>query len=148
MSQYISESTGDLKNFNAVIFALGDVIFTWSAERLEIPIPPHTFEEMTRSSIFFEYQKGNLTESEAYQQIATLFETTVEKVEKSFIVVRDSIEINPSALDFVRLLESKGLRVFAMSNISAPDFEVLKGKASPQEWSLFDRVFTSYVINS
>ena len=57
---------------------------------------------------------------------------------------RDSLQSNSELVSVIRTLkaESNGmLRVFAMSNISLPDFDALRAK--PFDWSIFDEVFTS-----
>jgi hypothetical protein len=46
-------------------------------------------------------------------------------------------------LEVIRDLKETGLTIYAMSNISAPDWEVLGTKATAEEWALFDQTFTS-----
>ena len=47
--------------------------------------------------------------------------------------------------NIIRELKEAGLVIYAMSNISTPDWVVLSRKGTPEEWSLFDHIFTSYV---
>ena len=57
---------------------------------------------------------------------------------------RGTLQPNDELISVIRELkvQSNGkLRVYAMSNISAPDYEVLRTK--PADWSIFDQVFTS-----
>lgn len=128
---------------NALIFDLGDVLFTWSAET-KTTIPPKLLRKILESLTWFEYEKGNIGEQEAYDAVARVFGVPSSEVGAAFQGARDSLQSNPRLVALIReLKEQYGLKVFAMSNISAPDWEVLKGKATPEEWSLFDRVFTS-----
>jgi hypothetical protein len=48
-------------------------------------------------------------------------------------------------LEVIRELREAGLAIFAMSNISAPDWEVLTTKATVEEWALFDH--TLWLVN-
>lgn len=126
-----------------VIFDLGDVLFTWSAVT-STSISPKVLKKILRSSSWFEYEKGNITEQQAYENAARDFGLSSAEVANAFRDARDSLQSNPTIIQLIRDLKSQyGVRVFAMSNISVPDFEVLRGKARPEEWALFDRVFTS-----
>jgi FMN phosphatase YigB (HAD superfamily) len=128
---------------DTVIFDLGDVLFHWSAET-KSTISAKLLKKILRSATWFEFEKGNLSEQEAYDAVAAEMGLASNEVRKAFQGARDSLKSNPALVDFIReLKEQFGLRIFAMSNISAPDFEVLRGKASPEEWALFERVFTS-----
>ncbi|KAH8119661.1 HAD-like protein [Phellopilus nigrolimitatus] len=128
---------------NAVIFDLGDVLFTWSA-RTKTSISPKLLKKILRSASWFEYEKGNVSEQEAYDTAGREFDIDPAEVGRAFQDARDSLQRNPALISLIReLKEQHGIRVFAMSNISAPDFEVLRGKAAPEEWDMFERVFTS-----
>lgn len=126
-----------------VIFDLGDVLFTWSAET-KTTISPKLLKKILRSLTWFEYEKGNLTEDGAYEAVAREFGVPASEVASAFQGARDSLQRNPALIALIKELKERyGIKVFAMSNISAPDWEVLREKATPEEWALFDRVFTS-----
>ena len=86
-----------------------------------------------------------MTEDEAYSLVAQEFRVAAADVKGAFEAARDSLQSNPKLLEVIQELRESGLAIYAMSNISAPDWAVLSTKATPQEWALFDRVFTSYV---
>lgn len=126
-----------------VVFDLGDVLFTWSAVTTT-SIAPKTLKKILRSSSWFEYEKGNVSEGEAYARAAFEFGLDRQEVKRAFQDARASLRSNPAIIQLIRDMKAQyGVRVFAMSNISVPDFEFLRTKASPEEWALFDRVFTS-----
>lgn len=128
---------------NALILDLGDVLFTWSLPTLPT-LSPSVFKKITRSSIWFEYEKGNLTEHDAYAAVAEEFCVTPSAVAEAFQQARESLKPNLEFLALVMQLKKEhGLKVFAMSNISAPDWEFLRNQATPEQWAVFDRVFTS-----
>jgi FMN phosphatase YigB (HAD superfamily) len=128
----------------ALIFDLGDVLFTWSAET-KTTISPKLLHQILRSPTWNSYEKGNVGEEECYGLVADQFGVPASEVAAAFQGARDSLKGSPDMINMIRELKRSvpGLRVFAMSNISAPDWEVLKEKATPEEWALFDRVFTS-----
>jgi FMN phosphatase YigB (HAD superfamily) len=127
-----------------VIFDLGDVLFTWSSSSPNSPLSPQILKQILRSSTWFEYEKGKLTEEEAYSAVAREMDISAGDVATAFKEARDSLRSDPKMLDVIRELRAAGRTIFAMSNISAPDWEVLVTKADPSEWALFDQVFISY----
>ena len=128
----------------SIIFDLGDVLFTWSAET-KTRVSPKMLKNILRSATWFEFEKGNLTEQEAYDTVARELKVESDDVRQAFQVARDSLQSNKHLVSLIQELKDQyGLRIFAMSNISAPDFAVLKKMATPEEWGLFERVFTSH----
>ncbi|PPQ66159.1 hypothetical protein CVT26_010882 [Gymnopilus dilepis] len=131
------------KRYTTVVFDLGDVLFTWSSSTPKSPLPGKILHSILRSVHWFEYEKGNISEDEAYSRVAKQFSVSAADVKAAFEAARDSLQSNPRMLDLIKELRESGLAVYAMSNISAPDWEVLSTKASPEQWALFDQVFTS-----
>jgi FMN phosphatase YigB (HAD superfamily) len=127
----------------SIIFDLGDVLFTWTAASPASPLPPKVLKAILRSSTWFEYERGNLNEQTAYNAVAEEFGVSDSDVALAFQAARDSLQSCPPLLDAIRELKATGINIYAMSNISAPDWEVLKTKASSQDWALFDNVFIS-----
>lgn len=131
------------RQIDNVIFDLGDVLFTWSANT-GTSISPKTLHSILRSSTWFEYEKGNLDEEEVYGLIAAKFALDPSEVSAAFRVAQDSLQRDPSMITLLHELREKSdIRLFAMSNISAPDWQVLRHKGRPEDWALFERVFTS-----
>jgi len=138
----IRNTSTSSKSYTAVIFDLGDVLFTWSAST-KSPLPANLLRDILRSFHWFEYEKGNLEEPEVYSLIAQEFNVALADVENAFQAARDTLQSNPKMLQVIRELREAGLEIYAMSNISAPDWEVLTTKATIEEWALFDNIFTS-----
>ncbi|KAI0937990.1 hypothetical protein AcV7_003308 [Taiwanofungus camphoratus] len=130
-------------NITTLIFDLGDVLFTWSDSTPKSPLPPKIVKGILRSLTWFEYEKGNLTESQTYGQVAQEFAVDASEVKASFEAARDSLKSDPMLLQLIRSLKDSGHVIYAMSNISAPDWEFLKTRADLSDWALFDRVFPS-----
>jgi len=126
-----------------VIFDLGDVLFRWSASSPDSPLCSKTLKQILYSAVWFDYEKGNISEDEAYARVADQFHISTSDIACAFQAARASLRSNPKMLEIIRGLKASGKTVFAMSNISAPDWEVLKTKADPSDWALFDMVFIS-----
>ncbi|TFK44736.1 Haloacid dehalogenase-like hydrolase-domain-containing protein [Crucibulum laeve] len=129
--------------YSTIVFDLGDVLFRWSPET-KTSISSRTLRAIISSPTWFNYERGRLSEGDCYAAVGKEFSLEPEEIKKAFQQARDSLVANHDLIDLIRELkaESRGrLRVFAMSNISLPDWEVLRTK--PADWSIFDQVFTS-----
>ncbi|KAF9012363.1 HAD-like domain-containing protein [Cyathus striatus] len=129
--------------YSAVIFDLGDVLFGWSSDT-KTSISSQTLRSILSSPIWFEYERGVHSEDICYELIGKDFHVDPEEVRRALQQARDSLVANHDLIHLISDLkeQSKGrLRVYAMSNISIPDWEVLREK--PADWNIFDRVFTS-----
>lgn len=129
--------------FTSVIFDLGDVLFTYSTSSSTSPISPVLLRRLLHSSIWFEYEKGNLTEEESYAQLAREYNLSANDVARSFSLARESLKSNSVVVDAIKAIKASGRQVFAMSNMSAPDWDVVKEKLEPSQWALFDEIFIS-----
>ena len=130
------------KHYTAVIFDLGDVLFTWSLPSSQ-PLPAKTIGSILRSVHWMEYEKGNLTEDGAYSLVAQKFSVPAVDVKSTFEAARNTLQCNPKILEVIRELKESGLAIYAMSNISAPDWKFVSAKCTAEEWALFDHIFTS-----
>ena len=134
--------TATSKHYTAVIFDLGDVLFTWSLSSPQ-SLPAKTLRDILCSEHWLEYEKGNLSEDETYSLVAQQFSVRAIDVKSSCEAARNTLQSNPKILEVIRELKESGLAVYAMSNISAPDWKVVSGKCTAEEWALFDHIFTS-----
>ncbi|KAH9054308.1 HAD-like domain-containing protein [Lactarius vividus] len=126
-----------------LIFDLGDVLLTWSPVT-KTSISPKTLKAILSSTIWQDYERGRLSEDECYRLSADKFSLDPEEVRRAVLDARDSLRPDESFISFIRDLQSEAqgvLRIFAMSNISAPDYEVARAK--PEEWDIFERIFIS-----
>ena len=101
-------------------------------------------KQFLSSTIWQEYECGRLAEDECYRLVGEKFSLDPAEVRQAILDARESLRPDDTFIRFIRELrnEARGaLRIFAMSNISAPDYAVARGK--PTDWSIFERVFTS-----
>ncbi|KAI9437689.1 HAD-like domain-containing protein [Lactarius indigo] len=128
---------------SVLIFDLGDVLFTWSPVTAT-SISPRTLKAILSSTIWQQYERGRISEDECYRLSGERFGLDPEEVRRALVGARASLRFNDAFIRFICDLqaESQGaLRIFVMSNISAPDYADTRAK--PTEWGVFERVFTS-----
>ncbi|KAG6897904.1 hypothetical protein C0992_009388 [Termitomyces sp. T32_za158] len=131
--------------YSALIFDLGDVLFKWSPNT-KTTISAQTLREILSSPTWFDYERGRLSEADCYAKVGEEFMLKPDEIAQAFRQARDSIQADDDLIALIRELKAQSngeLQVFAMSNISLPDYEVLRTKSA--DWSIFDRVFTSGV---
>ena len=130
-------------SYTGIIFDLGDVLFKWSLNTTTT-ISPRTLRSILNSPTWFDYERGRLGEADCYAIVSSEFNVSVEEVRRAFQDARNSLQANHNLIHLIRELKAQsncGLRIYAMSNISLPDWEVLRTKSI--DWSIFDAVFTS-----
>ncbi|KAL4263544.1 HAD-like protein [Pleurotus pulmonarius] len=138
-----SSIMGSHPRYTALLCDLGDVLFSWSSET-KTTISSRTLRHILASPTWFDYECGRLSEDECYKRVGAEFKIEPSEVAQAFIQARDSLRSNDAFIALIRDLKDQSqntLRVYAMSNISLPDYEVLRTK--PADWDIFDDVFTS-----
>ena len=126
-----------------LIFDLGDVLFSWSPVT-STSISPNLLKRILSSTVWGEYECRRHSEDDCYRLVGEKFSLDPAEVRQAFADARTSLVPDNAFIDFIRELqvEAQGtLRIFAMSNISAPDYEVARRTSA--DWSIFERVFTS-----
>ncbi|OCH90079.1 HAD-like protein [Obba rivulosa] len=132
--------------YTTLILDLGDVLFTWSP-KTKTSISPRVLKDVLNSPVWFEYECGRISQEDCYASVGKAFTLEPSEIDSAFKQARASMESNEDLIALVRELKalSNGrLRVFALSNISKPDYEYVK--TLPADWSIFDRVFPSAFV--
>lgn len=130
-------------NFNTLIFDIGDVLFSWSSNT-KTSISSKTLRQILACPTWFEYERGKISQDDCYAKVGSEFSLPIEEIRQAFIEARESLQSNDDFISLIRELKEQSnntLQVFAMSNISLPDYEILRTKKA--DWDLFDRIFTS-----
>ncbi|KAJ6499937.1 Haloacid dehalogenase-like hydrolase-domain-containing protein [Mycena vitilis] len=129
--------------FTTIIFDIGDVLFSWSSDT-KTSISSKTLRKILTCPTWFDYERGKLSEDDCYAKVGSEFSLPPEEIRQAFIQARASLQPNEDLISLVRELKEQSndtLRVFAMSNISLPDYKVLRTKEA--DWDIFDQIFTS-----
>ena len=123
----------------AVIFDIGDLLFTWSPVT-HLPVP--TMRTILSSAIWKEYECGRVDQTVCYHNIAQQFMIPASDIAKAFSQARDSLQPNYAVISFIQELQKAFVvKIYAMSNISKEDFAFISAKMA--EWRIFTRIFTS-----
>ncbi|KAF4538114.1 Had-like protein [Lasiodiplodia theobromae] len=125
-----------------IIFDLGDVLCRWKPPT-NLSVDPKLLKEFRNSPTWYKYDCGEIGEDECFSQLAGHGNVPVEDVKIAFQQARDSQAQNDKVVETITELRAAhpDLKIYAMSNISRPDWEILRGKDF--NWNIFDRVFTS-----
>jgi HAD superfamily hydrolase (TIGR01509 family) len=130
--------------YTALIVDIGDVLCSWSAHT-PTTVLSDAIRPMRRSITWFSYEKGRLTERECHSALANEFGFHAKEVSKAFAETRTSVATDMTMVSLLRAWKAAQphLLVYAMSNVSSPDWAFLRKHAKLDELGIFDRVFSS-----
>lgn len=129
--------------YNTLILDLGGVLFSWST-KTKTSISTQTLKSILSSPPWREYECGRITIEVCHDQVGERFSFQPSEVAEALLQAGVSLQSNDAMISLVHELKeaSNGtLRVYAMSNISKPDYVILA--KMPVNWSVFDEVFIS-----
>ncbi|KAI1792346.1 HAD-like domain-containing protein [Ganoderma leucocontextum] len=126
-----------------IVVDFGGVLFTWSANTMT-PVRPKLLRRIFSSSIWFEYERGNITEQECVQLVAAEFSVFEVDFARALKNARRSIRPNDAVFDLLRNMKKRSdVRIFAVANMSSSEWDLLRRKMEPEVWALFDHIYTS-----
>ncbi|TRM56685.1 hypothetical protein BD626DRAFT_517959, partial [Schizophyllum amplum] len=73
-------------------------------------VPPKTLHAILQTPTWFDYERGRLTEDEAYEAVASKFDLGAQDVAVAFQGARDSLSSRPFMVDLIRDLKRDGGR--------------------------------------
>ncbi|EIM80888.1 HAD-like protein [Stereum hirsutum FP-91666 SS1] len=130
--------------FDTLIFDLGDVLFTWAPDPLS-PVTPTMMYRILRTTTWFNYERGDLSQIACYEQAARQMGVTVQDIASAFRAAQQTLTFRTSIVDIIRELRP-GRKIYAMSNMSAPDWQIVQARFS--DWDIFDGVFVSAEVGT
>ena len=137
--------------YSAIIFDIGDVLFTWS-KFTTTTISAQTIKLVIDHPIWCEFERGEIPAATCYRRLADASSiSSGQEVAEAFEQARNSLSQDPLMTELLhQIRQEKGiatetnadkLALYAMSNISKEDYAFLRGLDAP--WHLFDEVFAS-----
>ncbi|KAH9833010.1 Haloacid dehalogenase-like hydrolase-domain-containing protein [Rhodofomes roseus] len=131
--------------FTVLILDLGDVLFTWSPDT-KTRVARRLLRDMLSSETWKAYERGRLSQEDCYSRLAADFSIHVDDIASALQKAQESLRVNTQLADLIRELKASddALQVYAMSNISIPDYNVVR--QMPLDWAIFDEVFPSGLI--
>ena len=127
--------------YTTLVFDIGDVLVNWTPVR-DGTLPPKELRRMLVSPTWAKFECGRISEDECYQSIASQLAVDVHKLATTLEASRETLRFNSELFSFIDGVKKRyGLAVYAMSNISAPDFAYIRSKEA--QWDVFDGIYTS-----
>ena len=129
--------------YTNLVLDLGGVLFNYKSS-FDAPISPFEFKGILDGPIWFAYERGESTQQECYASIAQSHGVSEADVAKTVELAAATLKLNDELVSCVKELKEAScgkLRVFAMSNLSTPDEELLRKTLGG--WEIFDDVYTS-----
>ena len=103
---------------------------------------PHSLRTLLKTVTWDDYERGLLSQADCYQSLSTQFSIPAEDIARALRAATGTLSFDATLIALLfRLKKAHNLTVVAMSNISAPDWDILR--LQPMDWSIFDFVFTS-----
>lgn len=130
--------------FDTIIVDLGNVLFTLSSLNEKTK---QSLSSICRTVSWFNYEKGLMTEEDAYMAVAveTNEEFSQDEIKNVIHVSRSALQVQTELLNVLQLLKASGrYRLFAMSNISKPDYIFLQSNFGHVLEMVFEQVFPSH----
>lgn len=126
--------------YQSLVLDIGDVLLHYSlVNKLDINL-----KAITNHVLWYDFERGTISESDCYEKIAKSLNIKASQIKQGFDVARKSLCPNPHLLSMIASLKKKhNLRVYGMTNISAPDYQYIRREVAGFDWSIFDKVFTS-----
>lgn len=128
--------------YQNLILDIGGVLLDYSIN-MATTLSQRQIKTALQSTIWNDYESGKFTRQECYDKLTTTlnispdaWEETVKQLNESLVEKHDFVQ----AMQTIRVIYPN-LRVFAMSNVSAPDFEVIRSMV--EGWGIFDVIYTS-----
>ncbi|KAI0941659.1 hypothetical protein AcW1_003486 [Taiwanofungus camphoratus] len=126
--------------YSTLVLDLGDVLFSWPS-RIKTSIDARTLKNILLSTTRFDDERGRISQAECYERVAA------SEIADVFRQARECMESNDEMIALLDDLKSRcneQLHVYAISNISIPNYEYILTK--PVDWSNFDKVFPSSLV--
>jgi hypothetical protein len=103
----------------ALVFDLGDVLFSWAA-LTDTSIDPRQLKSILDSPTWHQYECNAISRATCFERCAQQFDTSVDELSRAFDQARASLTANDQLVNLIKELraENQQLRVYAMSNIS------------------------------
>ena len=128
--------------FKTLVLDLGDVCFSYSKKAITA-VPPRTLKSIFDCPAWHEQECGTLSRQDCFDKVSKKFGLEVEDLNTALKQAVESLTPKEGMIKTVRELKDADpeLRVYAMSNISATDFEATKPLID--SWNIFDGLYPS-----
>ncbi|KAB8203106.1 HAD-like domain-containing protein [Aspergillus parasiticus] len=138
-------------HYQAIILDLGNVVFEWDTSKNPPTAAPNQISLLRtsmKSPIYHSYERGQFSTEECHRLLGESLHVDPGQIKEAFDLARQSLRSNRALLDFIRQLkQTRGVAVYAMSNIPRAEIEYLK-ESRACDMEVFDGVFASGYVGS
>jgi epoxide hydrolase-like predicted phosphatase len=128
-------------DYQAIIFDMGEVLFSWTPDD-QPSVPLSTLGSMIRCDLWNDFERGEVSADECYQQLSEQFSISAAEIAAAFRMATAALKPNEMMTALVQdIKRHTDASVLMMTNIPRPDFEKLR--ATEYIWHCFDGVFAS-----
>ena len=93
------------------------------------------------------YETGKIDEYECFVQVAALYDFEVETLRALISEFRECLAYDEEIVSVFRnIKKTPGVTLALVSNISEPDYQVLRRRWSDSFWGIFDHIFISWKL--
>ncbi|KAI2910665.1 hypothetical protein CBS147343_9864 [Aspergillus niger] len=129
-----------MASYKAVIFDMGDVLFTWNPQA-DTQVTHETLAHIVQSTTWNRYERGLLSAEQCYGQFSSDFAIPPSDLAETFKQTTGSLKPDSTMTMLLHRLKAQGYRLYMMTNIPQLDFDLLRN--TEYVWHLFDRIFAS-----
>jgi epoxide hydrolase-like predicted phosphatase len=128
-------------NYQVIIFDMGEVLFSWTPDD-QPSVPLSTLVSMIRCDLWSDYERGEVSADECYQQLSEQFSISAAEIAAAFRMATAALKPNEQMTALVQdIKRHTDASVLMMTNIPRPDFDKLRER--DYIWHYFDGVFAS-----
>lgn len=130
--------------YRNLVLDLGDVLCFYGHKDIPTPVSGFEMKHILNSGAWHEYERGKITTEQCISSLERDFQTKPGDILRTIDLLKQNLEWNLKVVDYVRSLKAKAngqLSVFLMTNMSEPDFELLR--PTIEAWNIFDGLFSS-----
>ncbi|KAH7475970.1 hypothetical protein FOMA001_g11742 [Fusarium oxysporum f. sp. matthiolae] len=128
--------------YTALVLDLGGVLINYSANNT-IGLTSSRIKSALDSPYWHEYERGTLSEHDAYKQVTEAFNIDLETWTKAIDQMRDGMEANVDLISAIKDLKKDFplVKICCLSNILGPDLALLKDQID--SWGIIDQLIAS-----
>jgi epoxide hydrolase-like predicted phosphatase len=128
-------------NYQTIIFDMGEVLFSWTPDD-QPSVPLSTLASMIRCDLWSDFERGEVSADECYQQLSEQFSISAAEIAAAFSMATAALKPNEQMTALVQdIKRHTHALVLMMTNIPRQDFDKLR--ETEYIWHCFDGVFAS-----
>lgn len=124
--------------YKAIILDLNGVLLSYASAAFASPLKPREIKNVFDSPTWYAYERGHLSRKECYDAVASEFGLEADIWTLTMDQLTETIRPHSDFLDAIKNLKRAfpDIKVYGMSNISQPDYELLEPMISG--WGILD----------